>query len=111
MFSLTISVLGDEDDGLLYRCAGSKADRMLFRFGGKAFFCCGRGGGQGLSVEVVVHSVHLHIVGRDPQHGKEEDEKGKEVFHNHKEGLKRTSGSRNTADIVCRGVPVVEPMY
>lgn len=38
MFSLTISVLGDEDDGLLYRCAGSKADRMLFRFGGKAFF-------------------------------------------------------------------------
>ena len=38
MFSLTISVLGDEDDGLLYRCAGSKADRMLFRFGGRAFF-------------------------------------------------------------------------
>jgi len=38
VFSLTISVLGDEDDGLLYRCAGSKADRMLFRFGGKAFF-------------------------------------------------------------------------
>lgn len=30
--------MGDEDDGLLYRCAGSKADRMLFRFGGKAFF-------------------------------------------------------------------------
>ncbi|MEF2817953.1 MAG: hypothetical protein U0O37_06085 [Ruminococcus sp.] len=40
---MTISVLGDEDDGLLYRCAGSKADRMLFRFGGKAFFCCGLG--------------------------------------------------------------------
>lgn len=30
--------MGDEEDGLLYRCAGSKADRMLFRFGGKAFF-------------------------------------------------------------------------
>lgn len=43
MFSLTISVLGDEEDGLLYRCAGSKVDRMLFRFGGKAFFCLGRG--------------------------------------------------------------------
>ena len=53
MFSLTISVLGDEEDGLLYRCAGSKAERMLFRFGGKAFFVAvgvfmkkGAGGGM-----------------------------------------------------------------
>ena len=66
MFSLTTSVLGDEDDGLLYRCAGSKADRMLFRFGGKAFFAaqtyCAVADDNGTVVGLYI--LHPNNVGR-----------------------------------------------